>query len=263
MKKSIKLKVFFQDLWKILLHHQRHKQKQINMSTPALKRKIDMSKQTCNYCKGLGHRIHAMDALGVYLVGADGERVLACPVLVEKETFKEKRATKAEDEFPALPGQKGVAASAATLALPSAISAAEKDRKQREWLVAKELKEQKMREWTERHIKRMEQKYGDKWHEEVKGKEGEDCDYAREKREMEEQMREDVFEQEEREAFEAWEAKRAARAEARSSMTREDAMQDEEDEEDEMDCDLEAAKLEHEFYSSRREREMHARAQKG
>ena len=234
------------------------------MSTPTLKRKIDMSKQTCNYCKGLGHRIHAMDAFGVYLAGADGERILACPVLVERETINVKRVTKAEEEFPALPGQKGVAASAATLALPSAIAAAEKDRKQREWLAAKELKEQKKREWTERHITRMEQKYGDKWHEEVKGKEGEDCDYAREKREMEEQMREDEFEQEEREAFEAWEAKRAVRftTSKEDDLTDDDESDDEEDEE-EMDCAFEAAKLEHEFYSAQKGREMHTRAQKG
>lgn len=233
------------------------------MSTPIQKRKIDMSKQTCNYCKGLGHRIHTMDAFGVYLVGADGERILNCPVLIERETINVKRVMKAEEEFPALPGQKGVTVSDATLALPSAIAAAEKDRKQREWFLAKELKEQKRREWTERHVKRMEQKYGDKWHQVVKDKEGEDCDYAREKRDTEERIWEDEFEQEEREAFEAWEAKRAARAEARSAMTREEAMQDEEDEEEDMDCDLEAAKIEHEFYSAQKEREMHALAQKG
>ena len=220
------------------------------MSTPTLKRKIDMSKQSCNYCKLLGHRIHAMDAFGVYLVGTDGERVRACPVLVERA----KRDTRAKEEFPALPGQKGVAASAATLALPGAIAAAEKDRKQREWFAAKELKEQKKREWTERHVKRMEQKYGDNWHQEVKGKEGEDCDYAdrlREKDEEKERIWEDAFEQEEESAFMEREARRAPSKE--DDLTDDDESDDEEDGEDEeeMDCAFEAAKLEHEYYSTR------------
>jgi hypothetical protein len=54
-----------------------------------------MSKQTCNYCKESGHRIHAINAQGVYILGEDGERVLACPLLIQKEEQKTKRSKKA------------------------------------------------------------------------------------------------------------------------------------------------------------------------
>jgi hypothetical protein len=208
------------------------------MSDNQQKRKINMSKQTCNYCKVLGHRIHTMDAFGVYLVGSDGERVLNCPVLIDKEKINAKRAMKTEEEFPALPGQKGGVASAATLALPGAIAAAEKDRKQREWLAAKELKEQKKRAWTERHVKRMVQKYGDIWYNAVAGT-TEDCDVARGIRSYEEyneMVEEDrtYHEDRERDAEHRakWEKEEKEREERRSTMTEEEKWREEEEYED-------------------------------
>jgi len=201
------------------------------MSDNQQKRKINMSKQTCNYCKGLGHRIHAMDAFGVYLVGAEGGRVLACPVLVEKESLKSREV---DEEFPSLPGQKGVAASAATLALPRAIAAAVKNQKRTEWLLAKELNKQKKREWEERHVERMKNKYGDLWHREVAGK-NEDCDVARNLRSDEchtEYCEEGRLYQEETEIRAKWEKEDKEREERRAAMTEEEKRQEEKEWED-------------------------------
>ena len=110
-----------------------------------------------------------MNAVGVYIRDADGERVLACPVLIQKVEQKTKRVKNADEEFPALPGQAG-GASVSTINFVNAIDNANKDKKHKEWLERKAKKE----EWErvkaarekaalEETAKQLETKYGPRW----------------------------------------------------------------------------------------------------
>ena len=137
-----------------------------------------------------------------------------------------------------MPGQKGVAPSSATLALPRAIAVAVKNQKQREWLLAKELNEQKKREWEERHVERMKNKWGDLWYREVAGTK-EDCDVARNLRsddQYAEYCEEGRLYQEETkrdtEIRAKWEKEDKDREERRATMTEEEKQQEEEEWED-------------------------------
>jgi len=130
-------------------------------------RKFDMAAQTCNYCKGKGHRIHAMTPQGVYIKGPDGERVLACPVIVAKSSALPSKNV--DEEFPALPGHAGTV-SEATIKAMNGINGAIKDKKQKDWLNRKAQKEERERINAERenakqeaHSKQMEEKYGPRW----------------------------------------------------------------------------------------------------
>jgi hypothetical protein len=204
--------------------------------TVAMK-KINMSTQSCNYCKEKGHRIHAMDEYGVYLADANGERILSCPIIIAKNSAK------VEMEFPPLSGS-AAPASEWTVGLSRAITTSLKEKKQKEWMNRKAEKEAKRRDWEERHVDRMKVKYGPLWHWQVKGTH-EDVSLAinlRDEEEEEKRIREEeeYYKQQEREEQwqKEWEQESKETEERRAKMTPEERRQDEWDEEEEMDNDL-------------------------
>lgn len=141
------------------------------------KKEIDMSKQTCNYCKENGHRIHAMDAFGVYLSDCDGQRILACPILVTKKVKLQKTV---EEEFPALSGGP-TPSSAATVGIYQSIETAKKEKRHQDWLnrqAQKEAWQEKQRQKELEHAEEMKIKYGPKWHWCVENNPDEDCNHA-------------------------------------------------------------------------------------
>ena len=197
--------------------------------------KFDMSKQTCNYCKGKGHRIHAMNAEGVYILGMDGERILACPVLIKKEAHNTKRIKNVDEEFPALPGQSG-GASAYTVVLVNSIDNAIKEKKHREWLLRKAQKEARELAKAEQYAKEMETKYGPRWAWVVM-KTDEDNSIASSIRydymvaTMEREAEEDrLIQESERQYEEQEKKKREERKARRALMSAKDASLDKEDE---------------------------------
>jgi len=219
--------------------------------------KINMAKQTCNFCKETGHRIHAMDTYGVYLVGTDGERILACPVLLEKEKKKTVVSKKVEDEFPALPGTKVSALSEATVLAAKGIAGAIADQKKAEWEQRKQAKanweQAKALKNAEAKAARdaeteacMYAKYGVIWNWKVKGTD-EDSDLARLRREEDEErdrLEEDAFYYAQKEAEEVELKAQQERWARRALMTPEEARQDEEDEEEELESAMLYAGLE-------------------
>lgn len=210
-------------------------------------KKINMSVQSCNYCKEQGHRIHAMDEYGVYLADESGERIISCPVIIAKNLAKEKRMKKVEMEFPPLPGSTRESLSAwsgVTEKLTRGIAISLKEKKQKEWEDRKAEKEAKQRAWEERHVEKMTVKYGPLWHWQVKDT-PEDIDTARDLRWDEEEVRriqdeEDYYVQREREEQwkKEWEQEHKEKEERRAKMTPEERRQDEWDEEEEMDDEL-------------------------
>ena len=136
-------------------------------------RLIDMSRQTCNYCKALGHRIHAMDPYGTYLCSElSGGRILACPVLIGKQMA----------DFPPLAGSVVTPEAASwtasvTCKISSGISAAVKERKEKEHVAWLQQKEEKKMHREQRHSEKMQNKYGPRWHWIVRNTE-EDCEIA-------------------------------------------------------------------------------------
>lgn len=201
------------------------------------KKEIDLSKQTCNYCKENGHRIHAMDAFGVYLSDCDGQRILACPILVAKKVKLQKTV---EEEFPALSGG-ATSPSAATVGIHQSIENAKKEKRHQDWLDRQAQKEAKQRAWQERqrqkeleHVENMKIKYGPKWHWCVKDT-TEDTSSARQLRD---EWEEAEYRREEDDDAEAdYRQKHAEREALRAHMTPQERWRDE-DEENE---DLEAA----------------------
>lgn len=228
-----------------------------------------MSKQTCNYCKGKGHRIHAMNAKGVYILGDNGERVLACPVLIKKEEHNTKRIKNVDEEFPALPGQMG-GATVATVNLVNAIDNAIKDKKHKEWLDRKAQKEARELAKAEQQSKEMETKYGPRWAWVVM-KTDEDNSIASSIRydymvaTMEREAEEDrVAEETEREYEEQEKKKREERKARRALMSAKDATLDKEDEANDLEAKWESECLQHEYMqqiyrdSMRRDKETYA-----
>lgn len=198
-------------------------------------RLIDMSRQTCNYCKALGHRIHAMDPYGTYLCSETGERILACPVLIGKQTA----------DFPPLAGstvtpEAATWTASVTCLISSGISAAVKERKAKEQAVWLKQKEENKMHREQRHSEKMENKYGPRWHWVVK-KTTEDCETADQLRFHDEEearriretmeLRRDWFEQEQEKKSAEKEAAREAR---RATMTKEELEEDDAAEMDEM-----------------------------
>ena len=189
---------------------------------------------TCNYCKTNGHRI--------YRIGSDGQRVLTCPVLIEKEKLKPK-VNAVEEEFPALPGSR-IPASEATVSLMHAISCSEKERKQREWRDRQDDRENRQRIWQQKkETKEKEQglvlynKYGPTWFFRVRGNPTEDSDYAshlRYEHEEEERRRDDEYGRMQAEYDAFWEAqyeaKQKERVAKRALMSSDEAWEDEYDE---------------------------------
>ena len=106
-----------------------------------IRRTINMESQQCNYCKGSGHRIHKIDTFGQYILGQDGQRLLACPVLLSKEKRTGDHTAGVKDEFPPLVSTSSSASSSSnwtkevTARLPASIAAANKEAKQKEWEV--------------------------------------------------------------------------------------------------------------------------------
>ena len=240
--------------------------------------KINMAKQTCNFCKETGHRIHSMDPYGTYLIGVDGERILACPVLLEKERKKTIVSKKAEDEFPALPGTKVATLSEATVLIAKGIAGAVADQKKAEWVerkqakvIREQIKATKEKEKEADMQKRMYAKYGPKWHWQVKDTEDDSgfADHLRYDDEERERREEDAFYYAQKDAEDEWEAnylkERDERLAQRALMTEEEAIQDEEDEEDDIYDDLWASTandLYHESLvaaSNKREKEEYER----
>ena len=191
---------------------------------------------TCNYCKANGHRI--------YRVESDGQRILTCPVLIDKE----KQKPKVNEEFPPLPGSHAPA-SVGTIALVQAIACAEKEKKQREWQERQDDRENRQRIWQQKmEAKEKEMglilynKYGPTWFLRVRGNIGEDSDYASRLRcehEEEERRRDDEYERRQAEYDAHWEAqyeaKRKERAAKRALMTSDEAWEDEMEERDELE----------------------------
>jgi hypothetical protein len=205
---------------------------------------IDMSKQGCNYCKEKGHRIHAMDQFGVYLKGEDGERVLACPVLLRK-------APKKVEDFPDLsskPMSKSEIRAKAVANLTKDQAIADKKQRHEAWLAREARREEKaLREKEEKvraekeYVVNMYTKYGPRWHKQVENT-ADDSPMASNMRyadEEEEYRRECEQEWEERQAEkeedERYEMERKGREARRALMTPKEARQDEQDEEDELE----------------------------
>jgi len=219
---------------------------------------FDMSKQTCNYCKGKGHRIHTMNAEGVYVLGNNGERVLACPVLIRREADNTKRIKNVDEEFPALPGQMG-GATASTINLVNSIDNAIKEKKHREWLLRKAQKEEwervraeKAKAALEETAKQMETKYGPRWAWVVM-KTAEDNSIAYSIRydymvaTMEREAEEDRLTQESERQYEEQEIrKREQRKARRALMSAKDASLDKEDEANDLEAQWESECLQHE-----------------
>ena len=194
---------------------------------------FDLSKISCSYCKEEGHRIHAVGSNGIYVKGKDGERVLACPVLIAKEERKaagpvalkkpvralvQVQAINNEADFPALSATTAQAPAPATAFTWSsmvaanlspedveassnsakevqALSDAIANKKREKYLEIKAQKEQKKRYWEEHYSKRMYSKYGPTWYWCV-NKTADDNDFAaslRSKEEEEERQREDDY----------------------------------------------------------------------
>jgi len=186
---------------------------------------------TCNYCKAKGHRI--------YRIGSDDQRVLTCPVLIEKE----KQKPTVEEEFPSLPGS-NAAASDATVSLMHAISFAEKEKKQREWQERQNDRENRQRIWQQKkEANEKEQglvlynKYGPTWFFRVRENPTEDSEYAshlRYEHEEEQRQRDDEYGRMQTEFDAHWEAqyetKRKEREAKRALMTSDEAWEDEYDE---------------------------------
>jgi hypothetical protein len=204
---------------------------------------INMSKQDCNYCKGKGHRIHAMDQFGVYLKGDDGERVLACPVLLRKAPKKV--------DFPQLSGKPVPkseirAAAAANLVKDQAI--ADKKQRHQDWIDRQARREAKAIRDAEEKLKadkvylvNMYNKYGPYWYRQVR-ETADDSPIAEKMRydeEEEEYRRECEQEWEERQAEKEedarYEMERKEREARRALMTPDEAQQDEQDEADELE----------------------------
>jgi hypothetical protein len=201
--------------------------------------KINIAKQTCNYCKGSGHRIHAMDEYGVYLLTVDGEQILACPTLLEKDKKKTVVSKKIEDEFPALPGAKTATLSKTTLLIAKGIAGAIADRKKAEWVerkqakaIREQIKADKEKEKNADMQKLMYAKYGPKWHWQIKDTEEDSgfADHLRYDDEERERREDDAFYYAQKEAEDEWEAnylkERDERLARRVLMTKEEEEQD-------------------------------------
>lgn len=187
---------------------------------------------TCNYCKAAGHRIHAADQFGTYLLGPDGQRILACPVLIRKD---QKKVKTVEEEFPPLPGSNAVAADY-TATLIQAIASATKEKKQQEWLDRENLRRISREKREVKQGLALYNKYGSTWFFSVCGNPKEDSGYAsrlRDQHEEEDRKREDqmYYENEAREA--EWEVSRKERSAKRATMSADQARLDEEAEEEE------------------------------
>ena len=100
------------------------------MSASQGKRKINMPKQQCNYCRELGHRIHKMDEYGVYVLDAAGQRVVVCPKILAKPV----------ERFPALSGGELSKSEIRKIAAGN-LAKEEKVRRHKEWLERQAFKE--------------------------------------------------------------------------------------------------------------------------
>jgi len=230
--------------------------------------KINMAKQTCNFCKEAGHRIHSMDPYGTYLIGVYGERILACPVLLEKERKKTVGSKKVEDEFPALPGTNVSVLSEATVLAAKGITGAIADKKKVNWEERKQAKALKKAEKDADMQKRLYAKYGPKWHWQVKDTEEDSgfADHLRYDDEERQRREDDTFYWAQKEAEDEWEAnylkERNERLALRTLMTEEEAHCDVCDEEEEQYDDLFANDYYHESRVSsanKREKEEYER----
>jgi len=198
-------------------------------------RLIDMSRQTCNYCKALGHRIHAMDPYGTYLCSETGERILACPVLIGKQLA----------DFPPLANSVLTPEAASwtasvTTKISSSISVAVKERKEKEHAAWLQQKEEKKMHREQRHSHKMQNKYGPRWHWIVEKTE-EDCETADQLRCHDEKEADRIIEQmelrselREEEAEKRLAEREAARQARRATMTKEELEEDNAQEMDEM-----------------------------
>lgn len=228
------------------------------MTSQKKKVTFDLSKMSCSYCKEEGHRIHAVGSNGIYVKGEDGERVLACPVLIAKEerktahvAFKKPvrvplQVTNNKVDFPALSvvtrqapapvttftwssmvaaslSPEDMDASSKSAIEVKAFSDALANKKREKYLEIKAQKEQKKKDWEERYSKRMYDKYGPSWHWSVK-KTADDNDFAaslRSKEEEEERQREEeewYFQNESDRKFEIEWEQEQAEREARRSQ---------------------------------------------
>ena len=217
---------------------------------------FDLSVKTCNYCKENGHQIHAVGPNGALVKGDDGEKVLACPLLIAKEkrrgVNKPVSATASRDEFPplslscAVTGTVGSTGSswsrvvAANLS-PEEMNASEKSareveafshalakKKKDRYLEIKAEKEQKRLDWEERYSKRMQDKHGEMWYQVVKNTEDDNAFAAsiRSKKVEEERAREDDYFYAQREFDMKLEEEEREEA-RRSLMTREERWEEE------------------------------------
>jgi len=139
-------------------------------------RKFDLSKEECRFCHDLGHRIHQQDSTGKYVLDDHGERIVLCPVLLKKN----KRHTSVEDQFPTLSG----VMSEESRDADSAILTARNQEKFENWLRREKLKKErtkeraaKMLEWDKSQGVILAEKYGPRWHWQVKDTR-EDSEYA-------------------------------------------------------------------------------------
>jgi hypothetical protein len=193
-----------------------------------LKKKIDMSHQNCNYCKGTGHRIHAMDEFGTYVIGPDGERILACPVLLRK-----KPTVNIDTEFPALPGSEALPTKA-TFATIIGINGALKEKVLREREMLKQQKKQRHEAWKENYMSRMLAKHGPLWYYQVRDTVDEtDCAIllrrAHQQKLEEEQDREDMMWEEIHREWDSEEKQKENEREARRALMTEAERLEEED----------------------------------
>lgn len=191
-----------------------------------------MSRQICNYCKENGHRIHALNP--------DGERILACPVLIQKEEQKRK---KADADFPPLCGSDTTNWNS-SYAIASGISAAKKEKNKKEWQLRETAKKEKQILWEQRYEMRMMKKYGPLWFWQVEGTaEDNACamcfrDHAERERmakEEENYWNEVALQEAENNKFIQAEREREAK---RALMTEAERIVDEQEEEDDLDVNF-------------------------
>uniref|UniRef100_A0A6C0JK50 Uncharacterized protein n=1 Tax=viral metagenome TaxID=1070528 RepID=A0A6C0JK50_9ZZZZ len=166
-----------------------------------------------------------MDAYGIYQTDDAGARILACPVLINKEKRLNPSAPTSETEFPALSAlSSGTGATwtqQITMKLPISIQEAKQN-------AAKQVKQLS---WADKQqfLQRQEELY---------------------RAEMEEDMREDEFYYAQREWDRKQEAEIDEREAKRAFMSRQAAYQDEDDELDELDDMIWSAMMEAESHRS-------------
>jgi hypothetical protein len=206
----------------------------------ASRKPIDMSKQQCNYCRGVGHRIHTMDAFGVYINDQAGNRVLACPVLIAREA-------KEEELWPELSGNVQSRSAARELVRNQRV----KEEKQRQRIAWKERQENKnalvkqrqenknalVKASEEAHVQAMMEKYGKFWYRKLDEKE--ECSTAsniRANEDYEEYCIEGrlLYELRQRESVinAKWEKEDKEREERRATMTEKEKRKEEKEWED-------------------------------